>query len=51
VGPPLRDLTKIIYPPQRAPFAHAALRDYLGHPARFHPLEADDTIEDVEVLR
>jgi hypothetical protein len=25
------DIAKIIHAPQRAPFAHAALRDYLGH--------------------
>jgi hypothetical protein len=44
------DTTKRTRPHQRAPFAHSALRDYLGPPARLHPPEADDIIDDGEVL-
>jgi hypothetical protein len=36
--------------PQTTPFAHAALRDYLGPHRRASPPEADDIIEDGEVL-
>jgi hypothetical protein len=37
-------------PTLRAPFAHAALKDYLGPSMRLHPPEANDVIEDGKIL-
>jgi hypothetical protein len=44
------DTAKRTCPPQRTPFTHATLRDYLGPLRQASPPEADDIIEDGEVL-